>query len=410
MDTKLPERWKIVVARNNEEIEGIRSIWERMQRSKSLPTVNADIDRYLSIVQSIKEVVQPYVMVLYYDDNPQAMVIGRIEKRQITCQMGYLTILKPSMRCLSIVYGGILGQPSDEICVILLQEIIHALKQGQADVAFFNQLRIDSSIYKATRTVPSFLLRSSLTKPSVHHRMSIPDDIELFYQERSPKHRKHLRQYVRKLEKSYPGRVKMITYSREDELDDAIRAASQISSKTYQHAMGCGFVDSAETRGLLTTAVRRGWLRAHILYICDEPCAFRFALHYERTYLADGIGFDPKWKRLRVGTILFLKVLETICKEPTIDSYDFGFGDAEYKVSYGNEQWQEASVYIFAPRLYAVFVNILKTCTMALNSGLEYAVDKAGFADRIKRYWRNRLQRKASENKHGSSPVLSDSL
>jgi hypothetical protein len=393
-DKQSSDEWKIIVARNFEEIEAIRPIWEQMQRNEPCSKPNADIDRYRSVVGSRSDSIRPHVMLFEHNGNPAAMIVGWVGKHQLELKLGYKALLKPKLRCLTVVYGGVLGQPDSELCSLLVGQLMKQLRSQEVDMVYLNHLKTDSLIYQAVRGMPGFLCRSYFLNPEIHYRMSVPDNIELFYQLRSAKHRKHLKQYVKKLETSYPDQVKMVTYSREEELDDVINAVSQISSKTYQYAIGHGFVDNTKTRTLLTTAARMGWLRAHILFICNEPCAFRFALHYGKTYIGNGIGFDTKWKQFRVGTILFLNVVEKICKEPTVDFYDFGFGYAEYKESYGNEKWLEASCYIFAPRLYPVFVNVLRSSVMMLNAALQYVVHKIGFEGWIKRRWRNLLQAK----------------
>lgn len=73
---------------------------------------------------------------------------------------------------------------------------------------------------------------------------------------------------------------------------------------------------------------------------------------------------------------------------------DFYFGDAWYKKHYGTGHWSEACAYIFAPRLHPIFINMLRSSTMRVNSGLGYVVGKIGAGDWIKRQWRNCLQAK----------------
>jgi hypothetical protein len=227
--------------------------------------------------------------------------------------------------------------------------------------------------------------------------MSVPENLEQFYMAHSTNHRAKLKRYIRRLEKEYPNSIKMVTYSQETDLDKAIKAASQISRLTYQYGLGYGFTDDYKTRCLLTTAAKQGWLRIHILYINDEPCAFESWLKYKKAYVGYGVGFDPKWKKRRIGTVLFLKTIELLCADPTVEVIDYGFGDAEYKRIYCNKEWQEASVYIFALRFYPIFLNILRTCMRAVESALEYFIEKTGTKNWIKRCWRNRLAKTASE-------------
>ena len=382
----------LIVARNTQQIETIRPVWQAMQKREPYPTINADIDRFLSVIEASSNNAQPHVILLKQNNQPTAMVIARSERHPVPLRLGYKTLLNPKLRCLTIVYGGILGQPDGSICTLLINELMNILHRREADMVFFNYLRTNTSFYQLVRKMPNLLSRNYFTRVEPHWSMSIPEDISLFYRARSHKHRKHLKQYIRKLERSFPSQVKMATYTCETELHEAIKVASQISSKTYQHTLGCGFDDNHRTRSLLKTAANLGWFRGYVLFVCGEPCAYRFGLHYSRTLFASGTGFDPKWKHFRVGTVLFLKVLESLCNDKMIDHYDFGYGDAEYKRSYADTQWQEACISIFAPRLLPIIVNVLRTSMTGLHLSLEYTLKRTTLADWAKRRWRNSLE------------------
>lgn len=388
---------KIIVARSLEEIEKIRPIWEEMQSCESYPAVDVDIDKYLSAIKPLSDDMQPYIMLLYRNSHPEAMVIGSIAVRRINCKFGYKTLFKPSLRCLSIVYGGFLGNLTEEVSSIVVQELINTFSQGGADVVFFNNLRTDLPVYRKIRQIPPRLCRSHFPKVETHWSMSVPESIDLFYQSLRPKTRNTLRRKIRKLEREFGNQVRIVTYRGENELEEAISAASQISHWTYQYALGVGFVDNAQTRSMMATAANRGWLRMSVLYVKSEPCAFQLVLQYRNTYFLGQTGFNPKWKQWNIGTVLFLKVLENICNDSDVESFDFGFGDADYKRHYGNEHWHEACVYICAPRLYPVFINLLQTSVMGLSIGGRYILRKTGFLRWVKRRWRNMLQ-KDNEN------------
>jgi len=255
-------------------------------------------------------------------------------------------------------------------------------------------------MYQLSRKIPGILSRGYFPEIENHWCMPVPDDIEQFYLARSKKHRANLKRCISKLEKEYPNSIKVITYSEEADLDDAIQAAAQISCSTYQRGLGCGFTDDSRTRGLLIQAARQGWLRMSVLYIDGQASAFQIGLSYHREYKLAEIGFDPKWGKFNIGTVLFLKVLEEICSDQDIESFDFGFGHADYKQSYGSQKWQEASVYIFAPRFYPVLVNMLQSSMLGLSLGIEYVLNKTGFTGCIKRHWRNWLQAKNPGSKN----------
>ena len=398
----LSERWDIFIAKSIEEVENIRATWEEMQSREPYPAPNADIDRYISVIAPRMDSVRPHVIIFSHKGKPQAMVIGRVEEAKLDCKIGYKVLFKPSLRHLFVVYKGVIGNLNDNshIYEIIIQELLCELKKGEFDTVNLGHVDKRSELFRVVTKLPSFLCRGYFPKVERHWRMKIPASMDEFYRSCSKKHRANLKRYIRKLEKDFVGRVKTIVYSRKDEVEQAIQAAREISSKTYQHAFGVGFVDNSLTRSLLNTAADQGWLRASILYVDDKPCAFQFILVYGRICFLDQIGFDPEWGKYNVGTVLFLRVLETLCSDPNIDYMDFYFGDATYKKHYGDEFWHEASLSMFAPRFYPVFANLIQSASRGLSLALSVIAEKTSTLRRTKRIWRNRAQQSNVQKKN----------
>ena len=390
--------WTITVVRDIEQIETIRPIWEQMQRKEPFVVPNSDIDRYLAVLRAKKGTIKPYIMVFTQEGRTVSMVIGRIEMRQLHCRVGYKVVCKPSIQCLTIVYGGILGEKNEAICNNVVTKLQSVLKSGDVDMIYFSHLKTDFPIYRLLKTIPNFLCRSHFPIVQSHRHMTIPDNMDTFYQSCSKKHRSNLRRYIRKLEKRYSNQVKCATLTCEDDLDYVFRVISQISSNTYQSGLGRGFVDDFQTRTLTETAANSGWLRVHILSVGEEPCAFQIGLHYGKTYFLEQIGYDPRWKNWNVGTVLFLKVLESLCEKHDVDKLDFGFGDADYKAWFGDQQCEEAGIFLFAPRLRPVLINMLQSSLAGLVFVLTCFIQRVGLVNRIKKWWRKKLQ-ETSETK-----------
>lgn len=398
--TKSCDGWEIKVAKSFEEVEAIRDIWIQMQQEESVPTLNTDIDRYLSVMESLKETAQPYVIVIYNNSAPEAIVIGRLEKRQITCRVGYATIFKPALRCLTIIYEGILGKPSEQTCVKILQELTNTLKKGMIDTVFFNQLQLDSYIYHLTRKKPNVLCRCYFPVVEPHWQTHLPDSVEAFYKDMTGSRKRYLRRYTKALEKAGSGSVETVCYRSEDKLDHVIKIASEISAKTYKHALNVGFHDDYLRRSLLKKAARQGRLRAYVLYVNEKPCAFEYGIEYGNAFFPEHIGYDPFFRSCSPGTVLFIKVIEDLIENSNVRVFDYGFGGAAYKDRFGTESWSEASIYIFAPRLKPVVINILSSSVGVVNSTLHFIVQKIGSVDWIKRRWRNLLQAKSLGDKY----------
>jgi len=375
-----------------EQIEKIRQVWEKMQAGEPHPVINADIDRYLSVLHASEGDIRPWIVLIKKNGNPCSMLIGRREKSIIPLKFGYKTIFNFRMDCITIVYGGVLGCIEESFGDSIINELKKYMYSERLDVIYFSHLRTDTLFYRSLQKNLSFFSRNHRSVLQPHWRIRIPETIDNFYASRSKKHRKHLKQYQNALERQYPGQVRICAYRNPEEVERAVCDAASISKRTYQSGMGCGFQDDFSKRNILHEAAQKGWFRGFILYINEEPAAFRFALEYRRVFFGDGIGYDPQWKQLRIGTILFIKVLEHLCNEKQMDYYDFGFGDAEYKRSFGNESWEEAAAtYIYALRPYPVFVNILETLNSCLTQLLAQLIKKIGIFSWIKRNWRSRL-------------------
>jgi hypothetical protein len=388
--------WQVTIARSFEEIEAIRPIWEQMQHNEPNVPINTDIDGYISVVKANGNKANPYIILAEKDKNTGAMIIGIQQKISIPLKLGYSSLFGPSLEGLVVVYDGILGRPGCELCSFLIHKLLDIMRSGEIDTILFNHLRTDSEFYKTLTTQAGFFCLGHFPVVEPHWAMSIPDTIDQLYQRYSPKNRSNLRRLIRRLEKNCNGRIKVITYTREDEVEKAIETMVKISAQTYQSQLYS--VDSKQSRNLLRLAAARGWLRACVLYIDEEPAAFELALKYGRSYFGFHTGFDPKWKQYRIGTVVLLKFLESICGDPQAKLFDFGFGDAQYKKNYADIQWQEASVYLFAPRLYPLLMNLLHSTTTGVSSGINWTLHKTGLKSWIKRRWRNRLEEKASEN------------
>lgn len=386
--------WNVVTLRDLEGIESVRSIWERMQKSEPSPAPNADIDRYLSCLNTTDVVAKPHIIVFEHNDRPAAMIIGRLENYQVRLKFGYLSLPCPSSGCLRVVYGGVLGRPDAEMCSIMVGELIRQLQQRQFDIISLNHLKANTPFYQAVRTMPGFLTQDHCPKINEHWRMAVPDKIEQFYAARSRGHRHNLRRAIKKFDEECHGKSKIVNYSSTSDVDDFIKVAADISSKTYQKALGAGLVNDENTRSRLLDEAAKGWFRGHILFSGDVPCAFQLALQYQRTYFMEYIGYDPALSSYKPGLILFLKVLESLCADSSTDMIDFYFGDAEYKQRYGTEHWPEAWIHVFAPRPCPVMINTMRSSAAGMSAGLKCVVNMLGSADRVKQKWRRLLQTK----------------
>ncbi len=387
--------YEVTVVRSLAEADPLRPAWQALLEREESPCFDSDPDRYAAILESKAE-SRPYSLVVKSRGEVVAMILGRIETVRLPCSLGYKSIAMPSLQCLDIKHGWWFGQLTDDVAAVLLDEIQRALKSAEADVVHFHGLSKDSPLYRAVAARSRGLQGSHSGRVETHRTMRLPESLEAFYLGCSKKHRANLRRYVRRIEEQFGERAVITAYHDEGSVDTFGKVAEQVSATTYQHGLGCGMVYDERMQYLMRHLARQGLFRAHVLYLEGEPAAFQQGVIYRGQYFLEQIGFDPKWRDHNVGTVLFLHVLEELCHPDSgARVMDFGSGDAEYKSSYGDKEWEEASVFMFAPRFFPTMVNLLRTGITGLNVGLQRIVSKAGVTNWLKRRWRNRLQKPA---------------
>jgi hypothetical protein len=138
---------KVTVLRRLEDIEAIRPIWEEMQRHEPCPIPNADIERYIANMKAIGDDAEPYIILVRGNDLPVAMTVGRIRERRFDFKVGYKKLFGTSLRCLSILYGGIIGRISDDLGTVLVGELMNVLRRREADMVYLTWLGRSVSFY-----------------------------------------------------------------------------------------------------------------------------------------------------------------------------------------------------------------------------------------------------------------------
>jgi CelD/BcsL family acetyltransferase involved in cellulose biosynthesis len=296
------------------------------------------------------------------------------------------------------VYGGLIGEFTDKVLSILLQELLQTLAKGEADVVLFNHLRTDSPVHQLVRTKLNVLCRSHFQNFQNHWQTLIPSPSEGLDRVISKKHQRDIQRCVRNLEKTCSGPVRFVCYRKKEDIQEFMDTACRISASTYQGRMGMGFVADSLTRSLLSQAQEDGWLRAYVLYAGTEPVAFEYGCVQGDGYFAEQAGYDLRWNAYSPGTILQLKIFEHLGRDDNVVKYDYGLGDATYKQRFGSVSWPEVSLYIFAPRLHPIIINLLTSLIRGMSIGMARLVQKLGFTGKIKRWWRGRLSAGATEH------------
>jgi CelD/BcsL family acetyltransferase involved in cellulose biosynthesis len=374
------------------ELEEVRTVWTSWSCHP-----NADIDLYLLLMEHDAAILRPHVMVLYRDGKPDAMLVGRILDGAIDCKVGYKTVYKLRARLLNVIYQGLLGNGSPENCQAFATEIIKSLKRGDADAAVLRDVRVGSPLYAAARQASSFLCREYFTAPHAHRLMTVPANAGEFWLRLSPKGRNTQRRQAKRLIQDHSGSVRIRCFREPGELLGIIEDVEHVAAKTYQRALGVGFSDGIQTRQYLAQQAGNAKHRIYVLYVADTACAFWVGTVYGHTFHSTSLGYDPAYSKYSPGMFLIMRVIEELCDSQGrdgIDAIDFGVGEAQYKCVLANYGWDEATVFIFAPTLAGLRLNLMRTPVILLDRLAKTVLSRSGLLPKVKKLWRKQLRQK----------------
>jgi hypothetical protein len=340
--------------------------------------IDAEVDVFLTVVESLPEVQRPHVLV----SGSGAALVARLEDRRLPARFGYATLYKPRLRCLTVASGGNAGSPDDHR--ELVAELLRALDRREADVVVFHRVTVDSPLHREAVGQSPGWRRDRVATATPHWVMDLPEG-ELL--PGLPKKLRDNYKRSRKLVTKHLGSsVEIRRLDRPEHLDQALRDLETVASLTYQRGLGAGF-DAERDRAHVALGLEQGWFRAWVMYVDGEPRAFELGYRHGDRFIIGAKGFDPDYGRQEVGTALQLHLLEELCAEDAIKTVDFGFGDAPYKRRLANRQWEEVDVIVYGRTARALIANGGRAAVLGADRLARRMAGQDRIA-RVKRRWR----------------------
>ena len=339
--------------RDLRELETLRETWKSWQGTR-----DSDLDFFSSAVRSRGTGCRPHVVVLHRGGRLDAMLVGMREHKKIPVKLGRITICEPQADVLEFVHGSVRGRDSDENCAALIQQVVQSLNQGEADLAVWEQLGVDSPLYSCMLQLQRF--PRGVRKPcdDDHWIMSCPKGLDAFLASLGRSQRSKLRRKYQKVLGRFADRMRVVQFCTTTDLEPAVSVMEQIASKSIKRRSGFGFFDTPQIREQMAIAAQEGWLRIYVLYLEDKPAAFWMGTLYERCLQADQVGFDPMWGEFSPGIFLFLNILESL-RDADIDTVDFGRGTSQLKQCFAAVRRVEACAHIYASTIRGLKLNLL---------------------------------------------------
>lgn len=380
-----------------EDLDKLEKSWRRLQAEAPLYDPNGDFDHYLTVLQSKKETLSPFVVSIECDGQIEGLLVGRLDREKIVSSIGYKKIFGLELVCLNIIYGGVLLSSGFNEYKELLDFVRNKCKTKGIDIINFNMVDAESQLYKYIISYYKWPAREIFGLRQKHFRIEFRESFKDYFLSLSKNTRKNIKKYSNRFEKEFQGRYRIQKFF-DGNIEELIDYCSKVHNKTYKKGLGVGLEDVELTIKRFKLAEKKGWNHSRVLFIDDEPAAYQIGYLYKEGFFGMGKGFDPKYSQFRIGNYHFFKMLEDLFNLETVKFVDFGFGDAEYKEIFGNSHWDEINVSIYPKNFKNMWIILLRTWISILDRTGRLVVKKLDIEKRIKKLWRVKLSQDKSDD------------
>ena len=362
-----PERpvagYSVQVATTLPAVEALRPIWRKWAHS-----LNTDIDYYLYNLTQDSSIVRPYVVTVYNDGAPQAMLIGQVRRRRASAIVSFVNFPGPTVHVLEIRKGGRIGRPSATIDKLLAEQLSKTVRGGEVDLLCFERLSLHSELYRKVRRLPGLFVKERVPHVFCYSVLSLTAPERKRPRVFSGKTRREVRRKTRILERAFPNQMELKCFSQLSELDAGMCDAMRIAVTTWQYYLGLGLTDTAQTRETFRFLARHGWLRIYVLYVQDAPCAFLVGQLYNNTFYCQHAGYHQEFGRFSVGSLLTALAFEDLAAAG-VQRVDLGEGGQEHNRRLGCQMSEEGTVHVYCPTLRGIWLNLFFGATLMVRNG-----------------------------------------
>lgn len=356
-------RYSVEVASDAKAVEALRPVWRTWTNS-----LDTDLDFFLHQLSQDSGALAPYVITVYDEGNARAMLVGQIRKQRAATVVSLVNIAGPTMRVLKIKKGGRMGPQSEAIDKLLAMELLKAARSGRVDSICLERLPLHSELFRQIQHLPDFLVQERVPHVFCYSELSLSNSGKDYQQVFSGKIMREMRRKTRIVERAFPGEVSLKCFSQPTEVDTGICEAMRVAVTTWQHSLGQGFKNTAQTRETFQFCAQQGWLRIYILYIKDAPCAFLAGQLYNNNFYCQYAGYHPDYTHFSVGSILTARVFEELAAAG-VQRVDLGEGGQEHNRRVGCQMVEEGTVHVYSPSLRGVWLNLFFGTTQIVRVG-----------------------------------------
>lgn len=378
------EEFSVHVATTTQAIEKLRPVWTKWTHS-----LDTDIGYYLHNLRTDPTILCPYVITVYEGGIAQAMLVGLLRKVEVPAIVAWVNIPGPIARVLEVTKGGKVGCQSSVIDKLIALQLSTAIKSENVDLFRYQGLPLDSELLNQLQQFLNLGFKHRVIHNSYDSVLSLTAHEGKPVPALSGKNMREVRRKKRILQRAFPNKTCFKCFSDPAELDTGIRDAMTTAVKTWQYHFGWGLMNTIEVRENFKFFSNQGWLRIYVLYVDNLPCAFLIGQLYKNTFYCQNAGYDIRFARFSVGSLLTAWALESLA-ETGAQQVDLGPGKQGFNRRLGCQTCEDVQLDVYAPTLRGLWLNILFATTQIAGTAGHRMSSGLGL-NRIGKIWRDFL-------------------
>jgi hypothetical protein len=383
----LSPKYRIRELRLDQDISSLFRGWQKCNARCDNDLIHNDPEWLLEFHKAAPQNVR--ILLLEQDGVVVGVVPFLLSQAPLKFQYGGVVLGKIPVRKW-VLLGYTLSIPEDDAAYDLFFSRIRELS-GEFDTLYCEYVRPDSflgSYMHSSRLVRGSFRIHSEHGPLPHPYVRVVGTFDDYMQYFPSKVRTERYRKLKKLREQ--AEVELVRITSPSEVKGFVRTAAEIARKSWQFSLlNTGFASLSEEawEERLTFAAKRGCLRSYIIKCNGIPCAFELGYQYHGRFYFALTGYDPAWGKLGVGATMIWLVIKDIFEHDRPDVCDFATY-AQYKETFANASYPEATMWLFPRRTYPIAAfHLYRAYSATLIKG-SALLDQFNLKSKVKRFIR----------------------
>jgi hypothetical protein len=253
--------------------------------------------------------------------------------------------------CVEVLGGQPLGKLSHAACVELLDTLWRKYPRIQG--VYFKSVPDDSELWRILSEHQWRIGRTPVHKldgERTFHYLALPPTFDGYLGEFRKKQRYNLKRQVRVLSEAFDEALEVKCITLPEDVPALIAEVRKVAEKSWKaEELERALPEIVTKPEALTAIAAQGLLRAYVLKVKNEPCAYAVGYLFKNSYHYSDIGYDSTLSQYSPGNVLLLLVIQDLIEKAGAQFMNFGITDAGYKRIFGNRHIKDAALLVLRP-------------------------------------------------------------